>query len=181
LVGPKTKGWQKLSYDKFTDTTSVLSYGHYHAPMAGSPARFSLYGVFKGKDYTGDARILLAFETEQMGEGGAIIGRKDGHQLSPSMAKYQDLEAIYLLLDDSARVRAEVVERRAQMKKAGALLPEKLVERLVAVLSLEDLAQIARASRIEFKVGDLQARAGDKTADSAKELVRFLVCPAQLQ
>jgi hypothetical protein len=177
-LGPRTKGMFHLGYDRMRDSSVATGGMHIHTPMAGQPATFIFTVGFSGQRLPASAIIQLSASTTQLGEGGAVMGRSNGHQLSTAMAQYADVADLFMMLDDSVRVRLTKADYKVQLKKAGALMPEKLEETMWFTVPLSSAAQIGNSRKVEIQWGNIRATAGRKTAEGVKELARYLMCNA---
>lgn len=170
LVGPKTNGYLRTKYDDMTDSTVVASRGHYAAPMFGDPFTVELYALYPGRGVTDSATVYLTMETQKV-----ALNALD-RSVDKENAEYQDVSTIYVLADDSVRVRLAATEHQTQTGRS-VIAGENRKEKVTAVVPMADLIRLANAHTLTFRVGHTTVKgAGQKTTDSAKELVRYLLC-----
>ena len=171
------KGWAR-GYDKMTDSSQLAVFKVQTKMMSGgNDFHITVVTGFEGETPKAAPQSFLKLETEIMGEGGSIMGKVNGQQLTKDNAKYRDVQTAFLLIDDSIRTKLPIVSTNAELKKAGALLPDRLQETMIFSVTPEQLLQMAKArDRIDIQAGTAKVDLRSKEIRGIRELYRFVAC-----
>jgi len=179
LVGATvSKKALRPTYDEFTDSTTLIGAMHMHTAIfgGGQPANMWLTTQFATQIPTQLSAVSFMVETSQNGEGGFIRGRAAGQQLTRENAKYADLEEVQMIINGETRVRLQRAGYRVRLKKAGAMMPEMLEEKMMFSVPIETLLILAQSKHADVRIGDIRTTIGSDLAKSAREMFRLSVC-----
>lgn len=186
LLGPKTDGFVKSFYDKFTDSTTVVSApeGNFTMISQEGGAVISFRSQYVGKEIT-----------HPLATSGVIvvIAAKSGRnepRPSTDMQKYGSVQSVNILLDDSVRLTLPVVRHEAFIATGGgktstAAMYEgefyldvagSLMEKLYLTVTAQDLTKIGSAKSGQIRFGDNTKKLSGRVLKSVKEQGRVVLC-----
>jgi hypothetical protein len=174
LLGPKTNGYVRAKYDNFTDSTNIegAPEGDFSFVSQEGGAVISFTSHFKGKTAseapmtTGQMVIISALGPSTRG----------AEAPSASAAKYQSLDAVNLLLDDSVRLTLPVAHASIRTQQGDGLNPAMLLETLYLTVKPDDIVRIGTAKKAAIRAGTLTKKFSDRFLKSIREQVRMDLC-----
>jgi hypothetical protein len=179
ILGPAGKPFKpKLQYDKMTDTTATLVTYISKVPMFGDPGMMTMLGYFPGKNLIDSALVRMTLEFSQQGEGGVIVGRSAAGpgKLSTEMARYAEVKDAKFLFDDSVRFSLPLETYSIGLKKAGALLPEKLTETLTFLVPQSTRIAISHMHAGKMRIGTYEFDFGPNPVEGVRRFTRWELC-----
>jgi hypothetical protein len=178
-LGSKADGYLRTKYDQFTDSTNIESASEGDITMfsqAGG-AVITFYSHYKSKTAreapTSEGKIVLIAARGHSGRRRSL-----GDETVPdvSMAKYQDVDAVNVLLDDSVRLTRPVTRHNAAMRQGNGLEDQMLLETLYLTVTTDDLVRIGSAKKAAIRIGDLTKKISDRVVKSIREQARTDMC-----